>query len=51
MDRAEYLKELNRRIIDFNKNREVGSEGTILIPKYDTSIAPAWFHQARIEFY
>ena len=49
--RAEYLKELNRRITDFNKKREVDSEGTILIPKYDTSIAPALFHQARIEFF
>ena len=39
------------RINNINKKRKVNREGTFFVPKYDTSIAPAWFLQAGVDFY
>ena len=35
-DKTDFIKELNSRIIDFNKQHSMGQDGSVLAPKFDT---------------
>ena len=51
MNRTNDILELNRRIIDLNKQKSYTAEGKLVVPKFDVRVAPVWFQQAGVEHF
>ena len=51
LSRTEDILELNRRIIDLNKQKSYTAEGKLVVPKFDVGVAPVWFQQAGVEHF
>ena len=51
MNRTEDILELNRRIINRNKEKTIDTEGQLVVPKFDVGVTPVWFQQAGVESY
>ena len=49
MNRTEDILELNRRIIDLNKQKTIDADGQLVVQKFNVGVAPVRFHQARVE--
>ena len=50
-DKTDFIKELNSRIIYFNKQRSLGQDGSALVLKFDTRIATTWIMQVGVGFH
>ena len=51
MNRTEDILELNRRIINRNKEKTIDADGRLVVPKFDVGVTPVWFQQAGVESY
>ena len=51
MNRTEDILELNRRIINHNKEKTIDTNGRLVVPKFDVGVTPVWFQQASVESY
>ena len=51
MNRTEDILELNRRIINRNKEKTIDTDGRLVVPKFDMGVTPVWFQQAGVELY
>ena len=49
MNSTEDILELNKRIIDLNKQRTIDAYGQPVVQKFDVRVAPVWFQQAGVE--
>ena len=49
MNRTEDILELNRRIIDLNKQKLFSADGKLVVQKSNVGVAPVWFQQAGVD--
>ena len=49
MNRTEDILELNRRIINHNKEKTIDTDGQLVVPKVDVGVTPIWFQQAGVQ--
>ena len=51
MNHTEGILELNRRVINHNKEKTIDTDKRLVVPKFDVGVALVWFQQAGIELY